>query len=71
MFIGLLKLKNNQIAIEHPTIEDAITSLNRQIDSYPPGEIKEALVLAEDEYLDDQCPDFNSCRVVASLRTMR
>jgi hypothetical protein len=71
MFIGLLKTKDNQVAREHDTFEDALSSLNRRIDEHPPGSIKEALILEETEYLDDQFPDFDSCRLVASLRTCR
>lgn len=72
MFIGLLKTKNNKIAIEHFTFEEALQSLNRQIDEYPPGTITEALILDDSgKDLDDQMPDFGSCKVVASLKVMR
>ena len=72
MFIGLLRTKNNKVCIEHFTFEEALQSLNRRIDDRPPGSIVEALILDDEgEDLDDQCPDFNSCKVVASLRTLR
>lgn len=72
MFIGLLRTKNNKIAIEHFTFEEALHSLNRQIEERPPGDIVEALILDDEgDDLDDQCPDFESCKVVASLRVLR
>jgi hypothetical protein len=71
MFISLLKVKGNQIAIEHDSFEGACQSLNRMIDDRPPGDVLEALVLEETEYLDDQYPDFDSCKMVASLRILR
>lgn len=72
MFIGLLKTKNNKIAIEHSTFEEALRSLNRRIDESPPGHIVEALILDDEgDELDDQMPDFESCKVVASLKVMR
>jgi hypothetical protein len=70
MFIGLLKTKTNQIAIEHDTFESALQSLNRQIDTSTET-VTDALILEETEYLDDQMPDFDSCRLVASLKVMR
>lgn len=72
MFIGVLRTKNNKIAIEHFTFEEALHSLNRRINDHPPGSITEALILDDEgDDLDDQCPDFSSCKVVASLRTLR
>lgn len=72
MFIGLLRTKKNKVCIEHFTFDEALHSLNRQIDSHPPGSVTEALILDDEgEDLDDQCPDFESCKVVASLRTLR
>ena len=72
MFIGVLKTKNNKIAIEHFTFEEALQSLNRRIDDRPPGHVVEAVILDDEgEDLDDQCPDFSSCKMVASLRVLR
>lgn len=72
MFIGLLKTKNNKVAIEHFTFEEALHSLSRRVDECSPGSVIEALILDDEgEDLDDQMPDFESCKVVASLRILR
>jgi hypothetical protein len=66
MYIALLKTRDNQFAIEQDTLGQALNTLRRLMEGRE-GTIKEALVLEETEYLDDQCPDFSSCKVVASL----
>ncbi len=71
MYISLFKTRDNQIVREHDTMEEALNVLNKRIDEWPPGSILRADVLEETEYLDDQFPDFDSCRLVASLRTFR
>lgn len=69
MFIAMLKTTDNQIAIERDTLGQALNTLYNLMDGR--DNVKEALVLEEVEYLDDQYPDFNSCKVIASLRVFR
>lgn len=70
MYIALLKTYDNQIAIEHESLGSALQSLHRLMEKNR-GNIKEALVLEETEYLDDQCPDFNSCKIIAIMGTVK
>ena len=65
----MLKTTDNQIAVERDTLGQALNTLHNLMEGR--DNVKEALVLEEVEYLDDQYPDFNSCKVVASLRTFR
>lgn len=69
MYIAMLKTTDNQIAIERDTLGEALNTLHNLMEGRT--NVKEALVLEETEYLDDQCPDFSSCKVVASLRVFR
>lgn len=66
----MLILKNNRIAIEMETLGKALNLLNDMMDKHK-GNVCEALVLEEEEYLDDQCPDFDSCKVVASMSVIK
>lgn len=72
LYISLLKTKTNQVAREHDTFEEAWTFLNELADKVK-FDIVEGLILEEsdDNYLDDQMPYFNSCKVIASIRTIR
>lgn len=70
MYIGLLKTSDNQIAVEFITIDDAFHFLNNMIEKYKES-VKQAVILEELTYLDDQRPDFSSCKEIISLRTIR
>jgi hypothetical protein len=70
MFIALLKTVDNQIAVETDTLSKALGILQSFIDKGD-KKITEACVLEEIEELDDQCPDFSSCKLIATLRTMK
>lgn len=70
MFVALLKTIDNQIAIETDTLSKALGILQSFIDKGD-HKITEACVLEEVDELDDQCPDFSSCKLVATLRTVR
>lgn len=70
MYIALLRTYNNQVAIEVESLGKAVHTLNNLMNHHK-GNVKEALILEEEDYLDDQCPDFNSCRVVASMGTIK
>lgn len=67
LYIGLLKTKSNSIYREFDTFEETWGWLN----SYRSPNIVEGLVLEETEYLDDQMPDFGSCKVIASMRSLQ
>jgi hypothetical protein len=69
MFIALLKTKHNQVAIEIDDFGEAINTLHNLMERA--DDIKKAQILETDEYLDDQCPDFNSCRVIVSMGTLK
>jgi len=69
MFIAMLKTTGNQIAVERDTLGQALNTLHNLMEDR--NDVKEALVLEETEYLDDQYPDFSSCKVVASLRVIK
>lgn len=69
MYIAMLKTTDNQIAIQCDTLSKAINTLNNLMEGKK--NIKEALVLEETKYLNDQLPDFDSCRLVASLSIIK
>lgn len=71
MFIGLLKTQDNQIAKEVDTFGEAWDFLWRMGESRK--DIVKAVVLeeTEDSYLDDQYPDFDSLKEIASMRLVR
>jgi hypothetical protein len=69
MYIAMLKTTDNQIAVERDTLGQALNTLNNLMEGRE--NVREALVLEETEYLDDQYPDFSSCKVVASLRVIK
>lgn len=69
MFIALLKTNSNQIAIEISDFSQALGALHRMMDKVEG--IKKALILETDEYLDDQCPDFDSYKVVVSMGILK
>lgn len=67
LYIGLIKTKSNSVYREFGTFEETWAWLNN---TNEPNTI-EALVLEETHYLDDQFPDFDSCRVIASVRSVQ
>lgn len=71
MFIGLLKTRDNQIARETETFAEAWDFIYRLGEGR--RDIIKAVVLEETEenYLDDQCPDFDSLKEVAAMRLVR
>lgn len=71
MFIGLIKTRDNRIAREVDTFAEAWKFLH-QIGGVR-NDIVKAVVLeeTEDNYLDDQCPDFDSLKEVAAMRLVR
>jgi len=70
MYIGLIKTFDNQIARELDTFGEALDFVNRIAEGRT--DLEEILILDDEgEMLDDQCPDFRACKVVASLRTIR
>ena len=71
MFIGLLKTRDNQIAREVDTFAEAWNFLWRMGEGR--SDVVRAVVLEETEenYLDDQCPDFDSLKEVAAMRLVR
>jgi hypothetical protein len=72
MFIGLLKTVDNQIAREVDTFAEAWSFLQRNSENCS-SRIVKAVVLeeTEDNYLDDQFPDFEALKEVASMRVIR
>jgi len=66
MYIALLRTYNNQLAIEVESLGKALHTLNNLMERHK-GNVREALILEEEEYLDDQCPDFDSCKVIVSM----
>jgi hypothetical protein len=71
MFIGLIKTFDNQIAREVDTFAEAWNFLWRMGEGRK--DIVKAVVLEEtdENYLDDQFPDFDSLKEVASMRLVR
>lgn len=70
MYIAMLKTFNNRIAVEMESLGKAINILNSMMETHK-DEMMEALILEEEEYLDNQFPDFDSCKVIASMRIIR
>lgn len=72
MFVGLVKTTDNQIAREVDTFDEAWKFLQRTAENCD-SRIVKAVVLEETEenYLDDQCPDFDDLKEVASMRIIR
>jgi hypothetical protein len=69
MYIAMLKTTDNKIVIEQDSLGQALNTLHRLMEDR--NNVTEALVLEETEYLDDQYPDFSTCRLVASLRVIK
>jgi len=69
MFIALLKTDSNQIAIEVDDFGQAVDTLHNMMENV--NNIKKAQILETNIDLDDQCPDFDSCKLVISMGTLR
>ncbi len=70
MFIGQLKTKDNKVSAEYFTFNEALSGVNNIIDNSK-EQIIEALILEGKEYLDSNFPDFESYKLIASVRTIR
>lgn len=70
LYLSLLKTRTNKIVREHDTFGEAWTFLN-DMANRAGNNVVEGFVLLEEGYLDDQMPDFDNCKVVASIRTVR
>jgi hypothetical protein len=70
MFISRLKTIDSTISVEHYTFSETIKSLSQRVYSSL-STVLEAIILEETSWLDDQFPDFSTCKLVASLRTIK
>lgn len=70
LYLSLLRTKTNKIVREHDTFNEAWNFLNDMANSSG-NNVVEGLVLLEEDYLDNQMPDFDSCKVIASMRIVR
>lgn len=71
MFLGVLKTRTFQVYKEVDTFSGAVSLLNNLMKSRDSASILEALILEETTNSEESHPEFNSYKLIASLRTVK